>query len=46
MFKKKLKVPVMMARVVMKRKIMSHFLKCSTEGSDQKVKGDGSKEEW
>lgn len=33
-------------KVVMKRKIMSHFIKCSTEAHDQRSMGDSSKEEW
>lgn len=33
-------------RILMKRKIMSHFIKCSTEGNDQRSMGDSSKEEW
>lgn len=33
-------------RVVMNRKIMSHFIKCSTEANDQRSLGDSSKEEW
>lgn len=32
--------------VGMKRKIMSHFIKCSTEENDQRSLGDSGKEEW
>lgn len=33
-------------RVVLSRKIMSHFSKCSTEANVQTSMGDSSKEEW
>ena len=31
------KLPMMLARVVMEKKILSNFMKCSIEGNEQKV---------